>query len=134
MVALNCWVPAGARRAVAGESEMSPTATVAFALLVASAALVAVTVCVPAADGAVYKPAALIVPVVELPPLALSTAHVTAVLLEPETVAVNCVVSLTPTFTEDWFNVTATVAGGGVDELLVPPQPVSVIAINNARR
>ena len=50
--------------------------------LVESAALVAVTVYVPAEDGAVYKPA-----LVMDPP---DAAQVTEVLLEPDTEAVNC--------------------------------------------
>ena len=59
------------------------TVTVALALLVMSATLVAVTVCVPAWEGAVYKPLAFTVPDPELPPLTLSTDQVTAVLLVP---------------------------------------------------
>ena len=64
----------------------------AEALLLASATLVAVTVCEPVVAGAVYKPVLEIVPVALLPPLMLSTDHVTAVLVVPLTVAVNCCV------------------------------------------
>ena len=58
------------------------TVTVALADLLVSATLVAFTVYVPPAVGAVYKPKLSI-----LPPLAV---HVTAVLVLPVTVAVNC--------------------------------------------
>ena len=50
--------------------------------MVESAALVAVTVYVPAEDGAVYKPL-----LVTVPPKA---AQVTAVLVDPDSEAVNC--------------------------------------------
>jgi hypothetical protein len=48
---------------------------------------------------------------------------VTVVLVEFKTVALNCVVALTATLTDDWFSETLT-AGGGVvfEELLLPPQ------------
>lgn len=57
------------------------TVTLAEADFVVSAKLVTVTVKLPAVDGAVYKPADEIVPPV--------AAQVTAVLLDPVTVAVN---------------------------------------------
>jgi len=44
------------------------------------------------AEGAVYKPDVEIVPLVEVPPIALSTCQVTVVLFVPVTVAVNCIV------------------------------------------
>jgi hypothetical protein len=75
------------------------TVTEAFALLVVCATLVAVTVCEPGVGGAVYKPALAIVPTVEFPPLTPSTDHVTDVLLEPLTVAVNWLVDFTTTLT-----------------------------------
>ncbi len=53
------------------------TVTDALPELVTSAALVAVTVCVPAVLGAVYKPELLIVPTVLLPPVVPSTDQVT---------------------------------------------------------
>ena len=59
------------------------TVTVALADLVASAALVAVTVCVPAVPGAVYKPLVETVPTVLLPPAVPSTDHVTDVFVDP---------------------------------------------------
>ena len=58
------------------------TVTTAEADLVESAALVAVTVYVPAEDGAVYNP-----PLVTVPPEAV---QVTAVLVVPLIVAANC--------------------------------------------
>jgi len=73
------------------------TVTWAVALLVVSAALVAVTLWPPAWAGAVYKPMEFMVPAVALPPATPSTNQVTAVLLVPVTVAVNPVVPLTGT-------------------------------------
>lgn len=64
--------------------------TAALALSAVSAALVAVTVCVPACAGAVYIPALVIVPAAVLPPATESTDHVTAVFVVPWTEAVNC--------------------------------------------
>lgn len=92
-VAVNCDVAPAATIAEVGLSDTlttgaAVTVTVALALLVVSATLVAITVLVPACDGGVYKPALLIVPAVELGPA--TTAHVTAVLLLPCTVAANC--------------------------------------------
>jgi hypothetical protein len=77
------------------------TVTAALALFVVSATLVAVTVWVPARDGAVYKPEVLIAPTVEFPPTTVSTDHVTAVLELPCTVAANWIVALTTTLAED---------------------------------
>src|ERR1700745_2178809 len=89
--ALNCCVAPVVIAAVAGVMLTFPTmVTVALALLVVSATLVAVTVCDPDWLGAGYIPVALIVPVPEFPPPTLSTDHVTVVLLVPVTVAVNC--------------------------------------------
>lgn len=98
-VALNCCVRPAPIIAEPGDTDISlRTVTVALALADVSATLVAVTVCVPVTEGAVYKPAAVIVPTLAFPPLTLSTAQVTAVLLEPVTVAVNCVVAPTAMF------------------------------------
>ena len=102
-VAVNCCVPPTPTIDVPGDIETEGggggggggggagawTVSCAFALLVGSAMLVAVTVCAPAWLGAVYKPVALIVPTEEFPPALLSTAHVTAVFELPFTVAVN---------------------------------------------
>jgi len=65
------------------------TVTAALAVLVESATAIAVTVtcsgCV--GEGALYRPVAEIVPVWLLPPVTPLTCHVTAVLVEPVTVA-----------------------------------------------
>jgi hypothetical protein len=136
IVEVNCCGALGGRTAVAGAMAAAPTATVALALLVVSATLVAVTLWLPAAAGAVYRPDALIVPAVEFPPAAPSTDHVTAVFVVFCTVAANCAVAFTATFMDVWFSETLMFdAGGGVEEveeLLVPPQPASVEATANA--
>jgi hypothetical protein len=54
----------------------SDTATFAEALLEMSATLVAVTVCVPGADGGVYRPLEEIVPMEADPPGIISTDQV----------------------------------------------------------
>jgi hypothetical protein len=68
------------------------TVTAAEALLLVSAALVAVTVCEPVVLGAVYSPLLETVPTVVLPLAIPSTDHVTLVFELPVTVAVNCCV------------------------------------------
>ena len=68
-----------------------------------SAALVALTVYVPAVLGAVYKPELEMVP-----PVAL---QVTAVFVVPLTVAVNC--CIVPVCTEVELGLTATMTGAG---------------------
>src|ERR1700682_5621099 len=88
-VAVNCWVWETVRVAAAGETVTATglSVTVALADLLVSAALVAVAVTVGVAAieaGAVYRPAAEIVPTLGL------MVHVTAALLPPVTVAVNC--------------------------------------------
>jgi hypothetical protein len=88
-----------------------------------SAALVAITVCVPACDGAEYTPLALIVPALAFPPLTPSTDHVTAVLLVPVTVAVNAVVPFTGTEADVCDRVTLIWVGGGVDGDELEPHP-----------
>ena len=92
-VAVNCTVPLVVIVVLFGEDADDEagavTVTVAVALLVGSATLVAITVAVPAEAGAVYTPLLDTVP----PPLA--TLQLTAVLLVPPTVAVNCTVPLT---------------------------------------
>ena len=86
-LAVNCCVAPVISEAVVGEmeTETAVTVTVAEADLVVSATLVAVTVTLPAVAGAVKSP-----PVVMLPALAV---QVTAGLLLPVTVAVNCCVA-----------------------------------------
>jgi hypothetical protein len=76
------------------------TVTVALALFVVSAPLVAVTVCVPACEGAVYIPVALIVPAVAFPPATISTDQVTAVFVVFCTVALNCILAPAAIFAE----------------------------------
>jgi hypothetical protein len=90
--AVNCCLAAVCRLVLIGERVIptptgggAATVTRAEADLVASAALVAVTVYVLADSGAVYIPLALM-----LPPLAF---QVTAVLLVPLTEAVNCLLA-----------------------------------------
>jgi hypothetical protein len=68
--------------------------------------------------GAVYSPAALIVPTVELPPAVPLTCHVTVVFVVPVTRAVNCFIC--PGLTVAEAGVTAMVIG--VVVVLPPPQ------------
>src|SRR5579864_1125259 len=120
-VAVNCWVAPVIIIAFAGEmaSPVAVTVTVALALLVPSAALVAVTVCVPACIGAVYKPVASMLPVLEFPPAILSTDQFTLVLVVPATAALNCCCAPAWIVTALWFNwmVTSSDFGGGVPVL-----------------
>jgi hypothetical protein len=98
------------------------------AFLVVSATLVAITVWLPASDGAVYNPAAAMVPTLEFPPVTESTDHVTAVFELPCTVAANCACPPTGRLTDEWLSVTLTSGGvgAGVD---LPPQPISARVI-----
>ena len=96
-VGVNCWVPPAGTVALKGEIEIvtvgAVSVTVALATWVVSACEVAVITCVTLAGkivGAVYKPVVLMVPTFALPPGVPLTAQVTAVLVEPVTVAVNC--------------------------------------------
>jgi hypothetical protein len=101
-LALNCCVAPPRRVAEAGETELGlVTVTVELALFVVSATLVAVTVCVPVAGGALYRPETSISPLVALPPTTVSTDQVTAVFVVPVTLAVNCMVVPAATSTED---------------------------------
>jgi hypothetical protein len=95
-VAVNCVVPFTNTVVEVCDSVTvtPPTVTLALALLVGSATLVAVTVCPPVWAGAVYSPPVLIEPRDAFPPAVPSTDQVTAVLLVPVTVAVNCVAPL----------------------------------------
>src|SRR5712675_30771 len=68
--------------------------TLAVALLLVSARLMARTVCVPRECGGVYKPALETVPTVLLPPVNPSTVQRTDLLVVLVTVAVNCCVCL----------------------------------------
>jgi hypothetical protein len=84
------------------------TVTAALAVLVGSATLATLTVCVPAVPGALYSPAVEIVPTVALPPLTPSTYQVTAVFVVPVTVAVNCFVVIPGTEAEVGLMLIAT--------------------------
>jgi hypothetical protein len=120
----------------AGVTEISPTATVALAVAEVSATLAAATVWLPVCAGAVYRPVAMIVPVVEFPPATPSTDQVTAGFVLFATVAVNCVVAPTTTFAEDWFRDTLTAGAGpgALDELFIPPHPVNAKASAKLRQ
>jgi len=108
-VAVNCWVPPRLKPTEVGDIAMLPcTVTVAVALLVPSATLVAVIVCVPESCGAVYRPAAVIDPVVVFPIPAESIAQMTFWLLEPATAAVNCCCAPGLSVRDDGSNVTDT--------------------------
>jgi hypothetical protein len=96
-VAVNCCLPPAGTTAFVGESTMVTVGvvidTTAAATFVVSACEVAVMVCCTLAGiavGAVYSPLVLIVPIWAFPPTVWFTAQVTAVLVEPVTVAVNC--------------------------------------------
>jgi hypothetical protein len=99
------------------------------ALLAVSTTLVAITVWLPAWDGAVYNPAAAMVPTLEFPPVTESTDHATAVFEVPCTVAVNCACPPTGRLTDDRLSVTLTAVGVGVGVDL-PPQPTSARVID----
>ena len=99
--------------------------------MLASAWDVAVTVTcggVGANDGAVYSPVADIVPF-DVPP---ATLQLTAVFVDPDTVALNCCVPLVATVALVGRIETAT-WGGGV-ELLPPPHPVVVSSTSSVPR
>jgi len=122
-VALNCAVPlvvvvtlVGATLTLAVPGAVM--VTVAIAVLLESAMLVAITLAVPAEAGAVYTP------LLDTVPAPLATLQLTAVLLVPLTAAVNCTVLLvvsvvlvgaTPTLTVSALFVEPVPAG--------PPQP-----------
>ena len=96
-------MPAGGVGVGVGEGAVADTVTVAVSDLLLSAWLVAVTVKVPAEPGAVY------IPVEETaPPLAV---QLTAVLLVPVTLTVNCCCLLTCKGTLCGLTATAIVPG-----------------------
>jgi hypothetical protein len=80
------------------------------------------------AAGAVYRPELEIVPTVALPPPTPFTLHVTAVLVEPDTLALNCFVWVTGTEAVDGDTLTVTGAAAVIlrltAELVVPPNPL----------
>jgi hypothetical protein len=97
-----------------GGGGVAVTVTVALALFVVSAWLVAVTTCWPALDGAVYRPAVEMVPTVALPPVMVSTDHVTAVFCVPVTAAWNCCVAPAAMLADVGLIEMATLGGGVV--------------------
>jgi hypothetical protein len=105
-VAVNCAVAPGETDAEEGDTktvtdpDVVVTVTWALAVLVGSATLVAITVCLPACAGAVYRPLVVIVPAVALPPTTVSTDQVTEALVVPCTVALNCMVPAAATVIE----------------------------------
>ncbi len=114
---------------------------VALPLRVASAWLVAVTVMallLGRVAGAVYWPGVvelLMVPVVALPPTTPLTDQVTAVMVVPVTVAVNCSMSPARTVGAEGETVTVICACEGRTfgvEVEPPPQPTSHTTAANA--
>jgi hypothetical protein len=106
----------------------SVTATTALPDCEVLATLVATTLCVPTAvpATAVYRPLALTVPTVLLPPAMPSTAQVAAP--PPGTVAVNCCVCVSAMAAMVGDNVTAPleIVTVAVATPLVPPAPLQV--------
>lgn len=146
--ALNCCVPLRATVAMDGTTPivMPTTLTLDFPDFVVSAAEVAVTVTVcwlGTDDGAVYSPLLLTLPHADPEQPEPETLHVTAVLLVPLTLAVNCCVKVTPTvLVPPGVTVTDIPLGCGPPPppplLLLPPPPHAVItsiaAINEVKR
>jgi hypothetical protein len=95
------------------------TDTLALAVAVDWATLCAVTVtdCEGTVLGAVYKPMVEMVPTVALPPTVPSTSQLTAVLLVPETLALNCC---------DWLTCTLALPGDIESETGVGVDAVNV--------
>ncbi len=90
-----CAPPAGTEAAAGATLTCKPSVTVttADALLCGDEALAAVMVTFAGLGklaGAVYKPAADMVPTERLPPLTLFTLQLTAELVAPVTLATNC--------------------------------------------
>ncbi len=97
IVGVNCWVWPAATVALVGDNVIvtagAVSVTTATAVLVVSACEIAVTVIVVVLGrtfGALYNPFVSIVPLMASPPVAPFTCQVTAVFVEPVTVAVNC--------------------------------------------
>jgi hypothetical protein len=74
--------------------------------------------------GAVYKPVAEITPVAAEPPAAPLTCQLTALLLAPETVAVNCAVLPTRTWLAPATTTIPGVSDGGSVGVVPPVDPV----------
>lgn len=98
-----------------GGGGLFETVTVADAFLLESLALAAVTVTLPLVPGAVNIPEEEIEPAL--------ADHVTAELLIPLTVAVNCCVPPGATVALEGLTVTDAGVLGGVEVPLLPPQP-----------
>src|SRR5205807_7664173 len=95
--AVNCRLAPAARRTEVGETKRlalpaAVTVTFAVALWLESAALVAVTLWLPAVAGAVYRPVEVTLPLALLPPLTPSTDQLTLWFEALCTVAENCCV------------------------------------------
>jgi hypothetical protein len=131
--------PAGT---VAGAIEVSTGSgfcNVTALLLVAleSAALTARTVTrleLGITDGEVYRPDALIVPVVELPPVTPFTCQVTAVFELPVTPALNQAVAPARTFALEGETLTVTLGfeGGGLEVPVLEPEELFVVPVQPA--
>jgi hypothetical protein len=100
----------GESEALVGDSVSKMTLTAALPLMLLT--LVAVMVCIPAVEGAVYKPLLLIVPTLEFPPVMPSTDQVTFTSDPPIIVAVNCWVPPTAIVAVAGETVTVPVATG----------------------
>ena len=110
--------------------------TEAEALAVESAALVAVTVTAfgdGGTAGAVWSPAALMVPTALFPPVTPFTAQVMFLFVEPVTVAVK--VDVCPVSREAlWGEIETATAGVSIAAGLPPPQPTESTAMNASGR
>src|SRR5690348_14467013 len=100
IVGVNCCVAPAATVALGGESVIvtagAVSVTTARAVLVVSACAITVMVIdvlLGRTFGALYNPFVSIVPLMLSPPVAPFTCQVTAVLVDPVTVAVNCCVA-----------------------------------------
>jgi len=103
--------------------------TMAMAFFVVSACETALTetvVVVGNTAGAVYSPVELIVPLIASPPAAPFTCHVTVILVDPVTVAVNCCVVAPATLAVVGEMATETPV---VVELFLPPHPDQISAV-----
>lgn len=132
-VGVNCCVPPAGTGALVGAIEIvtvgAVRVTTAEAAFVVSATEVEVTVTVVELGsfvGAVYKPVVLTVPMIASPPVSPFTLHVTEVLVDPVTVAVNCCVAPPAMLAVVGEIVTATVVE--LELLLPPPHPAQTSA------
>jgi hypothetical protein len=119
---VNCTVPLTWRSSAVGLTETLTGGGVTVTVIVLEMELLATLVAVKVTGlgeggtwGAVYRPVGEIVPTEELPPTMPSTAHVTAVLLTPVTVAVNCCVPVTCTVAVFTFTARVRLMRTGVE-------------------